>query len=196
MKKKPRKKFLFRILFFLLGVLILFSIIFIYKWIEYSKVNQSDDYKIYVKYNVIEKLNSEYTKEVSGMVPSVWGWGGMKIGFKVYRQDNTSQHPWVRRVVEPTQQSRRLFREQMNSWGYQFVADQGYYAFVRIAPWLRDKMTTVSTLPQHLTSEQGLAIIPGSVFHQPEFIRFSLANTPEVTLGAMNRLHSALQMIP
>jgi len=35
--------------------------------------------------------DSEYTKEVSGMVPSVWGWGGMKIGFKVYRQDNTTK---------------------------------------------------------------------------------------------------------
>jgi aspartate/methionine/tyrosine aminotransferase len=118
------------------------------------------------------------------------------LAFELYRQDDASQHLWVRRVVEPTQQSRRLFREQMSLWGYQFVADQGYYAFVRVAPWLRDKMTTVSSLPQHLTSEQGLAIIPGSVFHQPEFIRFSLANTPEVTLGAMHRLHRALQMIP
>src|SRR3989338_4605583 len=80
------------------------------------------------------------------------------LAFELYGQDDASQHPWVRRVVEPTQQSRRLFRQQMNSLGYEFVADQGYYAFVRVAPWLRDTITT-STLPQHLTSEQGLAII-------------------------------------
>ncbi|MBI2472959.1 aminotransferase class I/II-fold pyridoxal phosphate-dependent enzyme [Candidatus Uhrbacteria bacterium] len=118
------------------------------------------------------------------------------LAFELYRHDDVHKHPWVRRVVEPTQQSRRLFREQMNSWGYQFVADQGYYAFVRVSPWLHERVTTVSTLPQYLTSEHGLAIIPGSVFHQPEFIRFSLANTPEVTLGAINCLHSALVRLP
>ncbi len=26
-------------------------------------------------------------KEASGMVPSIWGWGGMKVGFRVYQRD-------------------------------------------------------------------------------------------------------------
>lgn len=32
-----------------------------------------------------------YSKEVAGMVPSVWGWGGMKLTFKVYQQESATK---------------------------------------------------------------------------------------------------------
>lgn len=32
--------------------------------------------------------NDALIKEVSSTVPSIWGWGGMKVGFKVYSQES------------------------------------------------------------------------------------------------------------
>lgn len=37
-----------------------------------------------------QELN-EQDKTVTGMVPSIWGWGGMKIGFKVYQEENITK---------------------------------------------------------------------------------------------------------
>lgn len=137
---------------------------------------------------------------------------GEAAAHEVYGCDRPDDHPWVCRVVEPTAHSRALFRSRMTSLGYRFVADQGYYAFVRVGAWLGGDisfcdqfhdaigrhithMETTADLACYLTHRHGLAVVPGDLFFQPEFIRFSLANAPEVTAGAIDRLDHALSQL-
>ena len=135
---------------------------------------------------------------------------GEAAAHKVYASDNPDQHQWIRRVVEPTAKSRALFRARMTGFGHRFVAGQGYYAFVHVAPWLgrsvprdlifrdaRDRVVETiqdtNDLVAYLTARHGLAVVPGAPFHQPEYIRFSLANTPDYTGAAIARFDQALR---
>lgn len=137
---------------------------------------------------------------------------GEAAAMEVYGSQQPDRHPWVRRVVEPTTRSRAWFRARMTGHGYRFVCDQGYYAFLHVEPWLgytlppslifRDaRANTVTRLRDStdltglLTTHFGLAVVPGVPFHQPGWIRFSLANTPDITRGAIERLDHALASI-
>ena len=136
---------------------------------------------------------------------------GEAAALEVYGQDDPVSHPWIRRVIEPTAQSRKLVQQRFSELGYKFIADQGYYAFVNIWPFLGKRMPggkrvataageverieSVAVLKSYLTRHCGLAIIHGTVFKQPEFIRFSYANTPEYTNLAIARLHESLEAL-
>ncbi len=137
---------------------------------------------------------------------------GEAAAFEVYGAEHPDQHPWIRRVVEPTTKSRALFRARMMGFDHRFVADQGYYGFVHVAPWLerrvpdhlmfrdaRDRVIETihdtNDLVAYLTARHGLAVVPGAPFHQPEFIRFSLANTPDYTGAAVVRFNEALHAL-
>lgn len=117
---------------------------------------------------------------------------GQMAALEVYGYHDPRQHPWITRVVKPTTRSRQIFRAMMRCRGHEFIADQGYYAFVKVAPWLNGSTNPSAELARRLTSEGGIAVIPGHVFHQPEYIRFSLANAPEYTAAAVERLHETL----
>ncbi len=114
------------------------------------------------------------------------------IAYEFYRSDDPERHIWARRVIDPTAQSRALFREWVTQQGHEAIVGQGYYAFLNVSRFLGQGVHDVDALTAHLTAHHGLAVIPGSVFHQPDWIRFSLANTPEVTRGAITRLDHAL----
>ncbi len=135
---------------------------------------------------------------------------GEAAALAVYGAPEPARHPWVRRVVEPTAASRRLLRERLRAWGFRFIADQGYYAFINAWPWIGrrfpadrplldpdtgervERVRDAADLKSWLTTRCGLAVIHGNVFHQPDFIRFSYANAPEVTRAALDRLHESL----
>jgi len=135
---------------------------------------------------------------------------GEAAALEVYGSPDPMLHPWVRKVIEPTAASRRLVRDRFSALGYRFIADQGYYAFVNIWPWLGKRLPepltaadgrrietveTVEVLKSYLTTQCGVAVIHGSVFKQPHFVRFSYANAGEYTLRAIQRFDEGLNAL-
>jgi len=134
---------------------------------------------------------------------------GEAVALEIYSQREPTEHPWMQKVILPTSESRRIVREKLTELGYTFVADQGYYAFIRVKEWFGkkipageqwqdsngntvDTINDVVTLKSYLTTRCGLAVIHGTVFKQPDYIRFSYANSPEYTGGSIMRLHESL----
>ena len=90
---------------------------------------------------------------------------------------------------------------------------QGYYAFINISSWIGKRLPngesivdpvdgtqgevveSVAHLKSYLAQKIGLAVIHGSVFRQPDFIRFSYANTPEYVQAALERLEYGLKRL-
>lgn len=135
---------------------------------------------------------------------------GEAVAYEIYRQERPLQHPWVKRVIDPTAKSRVIVKKRLKELGFKFICDQGYYAFINIYPWLGKKIPTgkelidesgkkvynienVETLKSYLSAKCGLAVIHGSVFRQSHFIRFSYANAPEYTDCAITRLEQGLK---
>lgn len=134
---------------------------------------------------------------------------GEAAAFEIYKQEKPLLHPWVKRVIVPTAQSRKIVKKRLHELGFRFICDQGYYAFINIFPWLGkkipkekklktedgraiDTIENVEILKSYLSKQCGLAVIHGSVFRQPDFIRFSYANTPEYTDASITRLYESL----
>ncbi|MCX7994299.1 MAG: pyridoxal phosphate-dependent aminotransferase [candidate division WOR-3 bacterium] len=156
----------------------------------------------------------ELAKKIKGIathtvLPNV---AGEAVAYEIYRQESPIEHPWVKRVIEPTAKSRTLVKKRLKELGFKFICDQGYYAFINIYPWLGKEMPkekilidetgrkikrieNVEILKSYLSAHCGLAVIHGSVFRQPHFIRFSYANTPEYTDGAITRLEESLRVL-
>ena len=57
---------------------------------------------------------------------------GEAAALEVYGQENPTEHPWVKRVVEPTARSRAIVREELTNRGFRFIIGQGYYTFINI----------------------------------------------------------------
>ena len=134
---------------------------------------------------------------------------GEAAALEIYGQENPIDHPWVKRVTGPTAKSRAFVRERFQKLGYKFICDQGYYAFINIWPYLRkeipegitiadgqggqkNRIDTAEDLKTYLTTKCGVAIIHGTIFKQPHFIRFSYANDPVYTESAIQRLHDSV----
>ncbi|MAA78274.1 MAG: hypothetical protein CL916_03365 [Deltaproteobacteria bacterium] len=138
---------------------------------------------------------------------------GEAASLEVYRHESPILHPWVQKVVVPTAQSRAYLRSALPQKGFHFIMGQGYYAFINIWPWIgtrlpegegiidpidgsqTDEIKTVAHLKSYLAQKMGLAVIHGSVFRQPDFIRFSYANTPSYVQGALERLEKGLHRL-
>jgi aspartate/methionine/tyrosine aminotransferase len=154
--------------------------------------------------SMVKKLKGIATHTI---LPNV---AGEAAAYEIYKQENPLAHPWVRRVIEPTAQSRTIVKRRLKELGYKFICGQGYYAFINVYPWLGKEIPhgkevksssgllikaieNVEVLKSYLTSQCGLAVIDGLVFKQPHFIRFSYANTPDYTDGAITRLDQSLK---
>ena len=159
--------------------------------------------------------NSDHMQKLKGLathsvLPNALG---EAAALEVYGQENPTEHPWVKRVVEPTARSRAIVREELTNRGFRFIIGQGYYTFINIWPWLNreipeqyqfvdtitgehiGRIDNVKQLKSYLAQKWGLRIIPGAFFHQPHFIRFSYANAPEYTRNAIQRLDEALSSL-
>lgn len=123
---------------------------------------------------------------------------GEACALEVYSSSDVRNHPWVKRITDRTSASRRIFRREMTEREYRFIADQGYYAFVDVTKWLNQDSTmkTVKDLGSFLAREHGIAVVHGTPFLQPNFIRFSYAQDPAITIAAIKRLDEALKSIP
>ena len=136
---------------------------------------------------------------------------GEAAALEVYSKPEPTEHPWIKQVSVPTSESRKIVQKKFRELDYKFIAHQGYYAFLNIWPWLGKRIPdhkkminsktgehiqsidSVVTLESYLTTKCGLAIIHGTVFKQPHFIRFSYANLPEYTEASIIRLHESLK---
>lgn len=138
---------------------------------------------------------------------------GEACALEVYSSPDVRNHPWVKRITDRTSQSRSIFRREMIARGYNFIADQGYYAFVDVTQWLdrglrpdqffngalantTTRIETVKDLGSYLACEHGIAVVPGTPFLQPNFIRFSYAQDPATTIAAIERFDAGLKSIP
>lgn len=135
---------------------------------------------------------------------------GEAVAYEIYSQQKPIQHPWIQKVIVPTAKSRKIVQHKFKEYGFKYICDQGYYAFVNIFPWLDKKIPkskelhdlkgnminrieNIEILKSYLAKKCGLAIIHGSVFKQPHFIRFSYANSPEYTEKSIIRLYQSLK---
>ncbi|MEO0123172.1 MAG: aminotransferase class I/II-fold pyridoxal phosphate-dependent enzyme [candidate division WOR-3 bacterium] len=156
--------------------------------------------------------STEIAKKLKGIsthtiLPNV---AGEAVAYEIYRLEKPLEHPWVKRVIEPTAKSRAIVKKRLKELGFKSICDQGYYAFINIYPWLGKKIPAgkelieesqrkiinienVEVLKSYLSAKCGIAVIHGSVFRQPHFIRFSYANSPEYTDGAITRLDASLK---
>jgi len=101
-------------------------------------------------------------------------------------------------IVEPTNASRGVLRQFLRDHGFTTILGQGYYAFINVSKWLRQKGWPHSEqLGQYLAEKQGLAIVPGIFFSifGGDWIRFSYATPVEKTLGAARRLVEGLNAL-
>lgn len=138
---------------------------------------------------------------------------GEAAALEVYGHSNPTSHPWVQKVTIPTAKSRSIIKNHLSNEGFRFIAGQGYYAFINVWPWLNktipteltfvdqvsgekiSKIETAGQLKSYLAQKWGLAIVPGTFFYQPHFIRFSYANAPEYTLNSLKRLQQGLNSL-
>jgi aminotransferase len=97
-------------------------------------------------------------------------------------------------IVIPTNTSRELLRNYLNAHQYKYILGQGYYAFIDVSTKLNSTGVTCEELGQRLAENYGIAVVPGSFFSEfgNQWIRFSYATPPERTIGAIERLNSAL----
>ncbi|MCD4684559.1 MAG: hypothetical protein K8S97_01305, partial [Anaerolineae bacterium] len=73
--------------------------------------------------------------------------------------------------------------------------DGGYYAFIDVqTSQTAGSFADVVDLCAHLTRVYGIATVPGTAFSQEGngWLRVSFALPPEVTRGALERLHAGL----
>ncbi|MBI4911979.1 MAG: aminotransferase class I/II-fold pyridoxal phosphate-dependent enzyme [Acidobacteria bacterium] len=101
-------------------------------------------------------------------------------------------------IVGPCNESRAWLRGWLKEQGFTHILGQGYYAFIRVAEWLRAKGWADSEpFGQHFAEEHGLAVVPGAFFspYGGEWIRFSYATPLERTQGAAARLLEGLKAL-
>lgn len=101
-------------------------------------------------------------------------------------------------IIGPTNASRRVARRFLTEHGYRFIMGDGYYAFVHVAPWMQAaSMSDSFQLGEYLAAEHGVAVVPGAAFSAEGngWVRFSYALPPDVTEGALARLHAGLQAL-
>lgn len=101
-------------------------------------------------------------------------------------------------IIEPTKQSRHLLRAALEESGVPFIMGDGYYAFIDCSRYLDAAgWEDTEALLKHLGEDYGVAVVPGVYFSQAgaKWIRFSYANSPEVTDGAVKRMFEGLSAL-
>ncbi len=103
-----------------------------------------------------------------------------------------------RSIVEPTNASRIILKDFLDTHKFKYILGKGYYAFIHVGDWLISQNWMDSEpLGQYLAEEHGLAIVPGAFFSKfgEDWIRFSYATPPDRTRGALERLLEGLDSL-
>ncbi len=100
-----------------------------------------------------------------------------------------------RSIVEPTNASRKLLQTFLQEQELRHIIGKGYYAFINVRRWLeRQGWSDSEQLAEYLGKNIGLAVVPGSSFSPfgREWVRFSYATPPAITMEAARRLVQGL----
>ena len=128
-----------------------------------------------------------------GVVPHIHGQAVMMAAIEMGFREA------ARPIIDPTNASRHIVRRFLTEHGYRFImGDGGYYAFIDVEKWMRAADIATSTeFSEQLTRDHGIAVVPGSAFSSEAdtWVRFSYALPPDVTEGALGRLHGALKSL-
>lgn len=101
-------------------------------------------------------------------------------------------------IIEPIRESRQVLRALLPQQGVNFVLGDGYYAFIDCTRYIEaGGLGDSEGLLTYLGENHGIAVVPGVYFSQAgaNWIRFSYALPPDVTLGAANRLFEGLNAL-
>jgi aspartate aminotransferase len=101
-------------------------------------------------------------------------------------------------IIEPTNASRGVVREFLETHEVNHILGDGYYAFLDMGQWIEKAGYADSAeLGSNLAERFGIAVVPGVYFsdYGRNWIRFSYALPPEVTKGALERLWQALSTL-
>ena len=101
-------------------------------------------------------------------------------------------------ITEPTKESRRVLRTALEGFGIPHIMGDGYYAFIDCTQYIEaGGLKDSEALLMHLGENFGLAVVPGVYFSDAgaNWIRFSYAQTPAVTQGAVDRLFEGLKAL-
>ncbi|MBZ0299360.1 MAG: pyridoxal phosphate-dependent aminotransferase [Anaerolineae bacterium] len=101
-------------------------------------------------------------------------------------------------IIEPTGQSRKVLRAALAKENVPFVMGDGYYAFIDCTRYIEaGGLHNSEALLQHLGANYGVVVVPGMYFSDAglNWVRFSYALPPEVTLGAAARLFEGLNAL-
>lgn len=126
------------------------------------------------------------------VMPSYYSLAVAMAGYKMGYEKATKH------IVEPTNQSRKALKEFLDQHGFTYILGKGYYAFIHVGDWLRQKgWENTEPMGQYFAEEFGLAIVPGAFFsvYGGDWIRFSYATPVERTVGALERLLEGLKSL-
>ncbi len=127
-----------------------------------------------------------------GVVPSFYG---QAVAIAAYEMGFAEA---AESIIRPTSESRRILRTALEAEGGRFVMGDGYYAFIDCAPYIQaGNLGDSEALLSYLGAQHGVAVVPGIYFSDAgkDWIRFSYAQTPEVTAGAVERLFAGLRAL-
>jgi aspartate/methionine/tyrosine aminotransferase len=101
-------------------------------------------------------------------------------------------------ISQPTNTSRKVLKELLESSGLQHIIGKGYYAFVHVGAFIQAKgWKDTEPLGQYLAENFGVAVVPGAFFSPfgGDWIRFSYATPADRTEGAFQRLLEGLNSL-
>ena len=127
-----------------------------------------------------------------GVIPSFYS---LAVAMAAYEMgfDKAAQS-----IIEPTNASRVVLKKLLAKNGMQHIIGKGYYAFMNVADFVREKGWADSEpLGGYLAENHGVAIVPGAFFSPfgNGWIRFSYATPAEKTEGAFKRLVEGLNSL-
>lgn len=127
-----------------------------------------------------------------GVIPSYYS---QAVAIAAYQMGYANA---CRSIVEPTNASRIVLRENLDEHGFEYILGKGYYAFINVARWIQAKGWENSELMgRYLAEEYGVAVVPGVFFsnYGGDWIRFSYATPSERTTGAVERMVAGLSAL-
>lgn len=101
-------------------------------------------------------------------------------------------------IIQPTSESRKVLRAALTKVNVPFIMGDGYYAFINCTRYLEaGGLQNSEELLKYLGENYGVAVVPGMYFSDAgtNWVRFSYALPPEITLGAVERLFEGLNAL-
>lgn len=138
---------------------------------------------------VVKYINSQASH---GVIP---GFYAQAVAIAAYEQ---GYRVASQSITQPTAESRKVLRAELEQSGLNFIMGDGYYAFVDLSRYVEaGGYEDTAGLGSYLAEQHGIAVVPGAYFSQAgaNWIRFSYAQPPERTQAAVQRMFAGLEAL-